>query len=955
MSLVGLDLQTFLEERRRPYGPQRPPLGWPFWALLAVFLLVMLLGVNEQWLFGHHGWNGARRGMAGINYVRHGFLETRFGPVENFGPASRSEFQFYWHHPVLIHVLTGVSFRLLGVHEWAARLVPIALSTLSFGLLYGLALRWWGRRGAVATAVAFTFLPLQAFYGKMVNHEPLVLALGITLVWLLVRFHEARRWRHVVAAGLLALLGSFSDWPFFLILAAVGLFELLREIANWREDRDLRFVVVLSVAALAGAVAVVYYLIQFSGDVGGFKKLFTDRSGAEGGSYGPVALWDRRDWYWLLFGPIATVAGGLWLVTLPARAALRRLGPADALIGGSFLVGTAWLVLFTQAAHIHEYWVFYLVPFLALSSAWALRAVGRAAGRVVAAVVRRAGRRVPALVVLGLGCTAYAASGVENLLERQRTPSDVGREAPEFRFRNAILGEWLGQQLRPDDRLLVQDSLPLPFQLAFYLRVNADRVVISPTFRKPHVRRDHRFLVLDRQHLPESDALRILRDLARRYPVTMVDRYALFDLKAADNEGQQVRAFRFAFSEPSPLWLWFESLVYPPFAVEESRAEAFLWALHLGLDDAARRLAAQLERPPVLRAEGADAEQRRLRDWVAWYDAARLLRRPTTPADAALRHALGQPLGVRFGAVAALDFIAFTTWQGDRTAATLILRGLPAAGASAEPLTGRVHRRPVAPFPRLRRLRFFGGTERVWRQMDPSPAAWRPGFLAVDTYPLGPEAFPQEVLVHFESKEKVEKRRLRARAQAARDAVLLGGIESDAERRHDPDAPFAWVPAEDCAPPRMEGGAAVFPAACRAKLQALYDLRTDLTLTGDDTLRVEGVRYAGQARGRMWYQLFFRAPAGLRHDWRLTVGFPGPRADKRPPGFLADPHGRVDTSRWERGAVVAVTWPAVGKPGPHDVWLRAEREDRSGGRLPVAGSESRDTAVVPVPLGLRER
>ena len=134
-----------------PIGARHAFARWPFWLMLALFLLVVTAGVGEMWLYGHHGWNGARRGIAGINYNKYGFVETRFGPVENYGFVEKEKFRYYWHHPVLVNVLVGVAFKLFGVHEWAARLVPITASLISFVLLYLLALRWWRMEGAIAT------------------------------------------------------------------------------------------------------------------------------------------------------------------------------------------------------------------------------------------------------------------------------------------------------------------------------------------------------------------------------------------------------------------------------------------------------------------------------------------------------------------------------------------------------------------------------------------------------------------------------------------------------------------------------------------------------------------------------------------------------------------------------------------------------------------------------------
>ena len=938
MPLIGLEPETFQHERR-PYAPRRPRLGWPFWLLLALFIGVMCIGVNEVWLFGHPGWNGSRRSVAGINYVRYGFLETKFAPVENLGPAPKERWQVYWHHPVLIHALTGASFRVFGVHEWAARLVPILLSTLSFLLLYVLTLRWWGRRGAVATALSFTALPLLGFYGKMVNHEPLVLALSLSLAWLLVRFHEARRWRHVALAGALALLGSFSDWPWFLVLFVTGAFELGRIFVRRRRERDVRFLVVLSLAAIVGLVAVTYYLTQFSGEIGGFKKLFGDRSGGGGETYGFKSLWNRRDWYWELFAPVSTAAGVAWLLAFVPRALRRRLGPADALIGGSFVVGLVWLRLFAQAADIHEYWAFYLVPFLALSTAWLLLAV---ADGVAAIAERLAGRgRAVGAALLAVGLAATVFVGARGLLARQKTPSDVGREQPEFRVRNAIVGEWLGAKLRPGERVLVQDGIPVPFQLGYYLRADTSTIRIDDHFRVTRIRPGHRYLLLDRVRLPATEAVRILEELAARYPVTVLDRFCIFDLQAPDNREQSVQAFRVEFREPTALFWWFESMAYPPYDVVYSPAETFEWALHLDLERAARRKAPRLERPAVLRAADPYAEARRLSDWVAWHNAQRLLGRPTAPAIAALRHALGPPVDVRFGDEVALVWVETLPEWGDRLVALPFVVGR-VDGEATPTLEMRMDRRVALPVERWRRQRYLGAVERVWHAVDPRPDAWRRGMFVVDAFPFPDEPYPQELVAFFDRARKKTREDLAARP-GNRTTPVVGKFDFDAERSFTPESPFDWTATAGpaCAPTPVAGSAvARLPRRCVGTLRPLLDVSTPLTLSGADTLRFEGLRYLGQSGGRARYHLVLSAVDDIDHDWDVRIAIARPKKGTQPPGYFAPPDGRVATAGWKAGETFLVPFAAIGDKGPVSVWVRMQREESSGGRLPVVGVPS---------------
>lgn len=907
------------------------------WLLLAMAALALSLGISEMWLYGHHGWTGSRRGIAGINYDRYGFVATRFGPVENYGTVAPERWEYYWHHPVMVHVLVGVAFKVFGTHEWAARLVPIVFSLLTALMLYLLALRWWGRAGAVATIVVFTFMPLSAFYGKFVNHEPLVLFLGVALTFLRVRFEETRAWRFVGAAAGLTLLGAFSDWPFFLVLGAYGVIELGIQMARWRHDRDLRFLVAVTLAGVAGLALVGWYLVSLQGGAGGgFKQLFVDRSGAtDGSSSGLKALWERRDWYWSLFGPFATAGAAMWLLALPFRTLRRRLTGADALVGGSLMAGGGWMLLFSQGAYIHEYWCFYLTPFLVGATAWSFRAVWRGLRRI------RPWLGGAGLTVL---LVAFAGLGGARILEYQQNPSDVAREAPEYRFRFGAVAEWVAARTEPDDRILLQNDFPLRFQTGFYLDRPVSRARLEKGFRGLHGRNEARYLLLDRQRLPQSERTDILRTLAADYPVTFLDRFCVVDLAAEAGKATGIKALRIALHPPSALWSWFVSLVYPPYTIEPSDADAFMWALTLGRDAEARRLAARVAVPQDPPPEEPYARQRWLADAIAYHNAQRLLGRDTTDAFGRVASAVRTVGEMRIGDRATVIGVDTHPYQGGRLGVALVLRAERDGDTYLRPW---MHRRPLQDASLPLPLLGFGGSEQVWHDFEPLPDAWREGMLYSDLFAFPDEPYPQEIAFFLDQKSGKEERELRP-VGPARGLAYAGEIVLD---RGTGGQRYDWVEtaAPDCVP-QATGPVARVSKSCLAALRPALDLDADIVLRGDDTLRFHGLRQVGNERGKAVLHALFSSDDPVRHDHRVRLLL-APAAAPPPVSRrgASAPQGDVKTSRWEPDDLWFLTFRARGGTGPRQVWLSAYRDEyHRGGRLPVTGSPQRDAVVLPV-------
>ncbi len=964
--------------------------------LTGLFILVYSLGIGEMWLFGHHGWTGSRRGIAAINYDRHGFIATRFGPVENYGPAEPEQFDYYWHHPVLINVLVGVSFKLFGPQEWAARLVPIALSFISLLLLFALTRRLWGVKAAFVVGVVFLFLPLSGIYGKFVNHEPLVLAPALGLAWLRLSYECRRRLRTLITAGALTLVGCFGDWPFFFLLAAYGVVELAVQIGRPRERRALGFFVVVAVVATLGLLAVLLHLDALRGG-GSFTKLISDRTtGSSGDFSGWSVIWQRREWYLELLTPLAIGAGVVWTLSLVPRWRRSRSGDTpeagpgalDAVAGVFLLGGGAWTLVFAQGAYVHEYWVFFLIPFLSISSAWCMLALSRLVARLLGGFAGG--------VALALLLALFAAWGGSTILARQSMPSDVGREQPEFRFRFPIFASFVAERTAPDERLLIQDNLHWRFQTGFYLDRNYRRISLDERFRFLRPDSGERFLLIDRRHLPGSERSRILRYLSERYPITFFDRFCLIDLapdprsKSVSSEEDRptpsIKAYRLVFEEPSWAWRWFVSRVYPPYRVEPSPADALTWALALGADDEAQRIAKEVTLPPAPPPEAARLTrhfaplgavsavaapkiyelEHFVRDTVAYHNASLLLGRPTAPALEALAAALDPVLptavaageGIAFGDQATLLFSFAGLYQGARAGKLLVLR----ADRDGTPgLRAWMHRRVAPP----------GGdseetprSERVWHNFEPAPEVWRRGMLYTDLYafPAGFEshrASPGEA-VFFLDRESRKRTEVFQAPPAREEALLLGHVGLARPRAVDSSPSCDWIDTmlPGCGPP-VGSLSTSLPGACREALRGVLEPPRGMRVEGRRAaLNILGLSPPLRGLQGGVIQLYLEAEEPLGADWRIRLAL-SPSA-VRPPrieAVFSQPLEALRTSRWRPGQIFVVSFPvasATAVSGIRWAWLSLTRETWSpGGRLPVtvgAGADS-NTAILPLTEG----
>jgi 4-amino-4-deoxy-L-arabinose transferase-like glycosyltransferase len=139
--------------------------------------------------------------------------------------------------PPLLYWLVAASYRVLGIGEWQARLVPVIASVVSTLLVGALGARMFGRRVGLFSGLLFITYGLPALVGKMLLTDQVLLVFILTAVLLHWRMATAGVTHARAAAYWLAVgAGVMAKGPAVLVFA--GAFALALLIARLWHRRD---------------------------------------------------------------------------------------------------------------------------------------------------------------------------------------------------------------------------------------------------------------------------------------------------------------------------------------------------------------------------------------------------------------------------------------------------------------------------------------------------------------------------------------------------------------------------------------------------------------------------------------------------------------------------------------------------------------------------------------------
>lgn len=332
-------------------------------SLLLVIITFVWMQERTRRFIGHHDWDNVYWATAATNFERYGLINARFGQILTPYETERENWGYNRHHPPGISIITYFGWELFGRSEFTARITPIFASLLALALLYGLANRLYGRQVALLSLFFFGLTPLMIYFSAKIGHEQFTLPLMLLALLNYQKWQATHQQKYVMALALMALIGGFISWAWFLFLAVLGLHSLIygkkqRVVALWP----------VWVAGIVGTVWLALLMVWQQPDlINELQDAFSNR--VAGSEEQNITL---STWF------LMVLPNFLWLptpvVTLFAIAGLRKVFfknrkhslENDSLLLLPAVVTSVYCIVFWQATYFHNYLIYYLVSALAI-------------------------------------------------------------------------------------------------------------------------------------------------------------------------------------------------------------------------------------------------------------------------------------------------------------------------------------------------------------------------------------------------------------------------------------------------------------------------------------------------------------------------------------------------------------------------------------------------------------
>ncbi len=339
-----------------------------FIGLFLVFLYYSSLGITLPYV-GPNATNFNEYSLIAKNYNLFGFWDTRFAQVISVTKTLPRHPVYYLHHPPLISIVEAFLFRLFGYGFWVGRMAVILFSIGSFFLLYAIAQKLVDREYALLASFVFAFIPATTIFGKMIGQEPLVLFFSLLTIYLVLRYLDQRSLRYLPFLLLSVLLGTLSDWPMTYFTALLSLYLL------YKKERKLAGTLLLTTTITA-----LLFLFYIYFTMSGFSNLQTAIATRSLGELVGQPYWSAR-WIGIIlvrltvyFNPLFILLGVYYLITsLRKYVTTKKENRLFFVTLVLFGFGVIHILLYPEGSFGHPYWTYFLIPSVALSSAFILR------------------------------------------------------------------------------------------------------------------------------------------------------------------------------------------------------------------------------------------------------------------------------------------------------------------------------------------------------------------------------------------------------------------------------------------------------------------------------------------------------------------------------------------------------------------------------------------------------
>lgn len=434
---------------------------------VSLFLLTAFLlshNLNKPF-YGEHDWNGVRYGNIARNYLRYGLLNTKLGQIENSGYVESKQFSYLTHYPPLLPILISLNYKLFGISEWSTRFISLLATSGTILLIFLIGLHIWDiRKGLVASLLALA-TPLVLYFGKNPSHEALAVFFILLSFWGFLKYQKngQRGFKLIFLFGL--VMAQATTWVGYFLLPALTITLFLR-----KEFKQIKKLIPFWILSLIMFTVHFIHVAVLTGSVfgGNLLESLLQRSGilseVQPSQFNLINyLGKTRLWFSTLFTNTLGFLVVIWLIN--KRFNIKDDNWPIFCLG---LIGLIYAILFSNALFIHNYLVFYFLPFVSLAASAGIFHISQEIQKRSNYLTsfRWVRHFSLILIVIFLAATFYERKSYLDALIR----SDADKLAVE-------IGRAINRQTLPNDIVLVS-PLKFSYSAENFLKFYSDRKLI---------------------------------------------------------------------------------------------------------------------------------------------------------------------------------------------------------------------------------------------------------------------------------------------------------------------------------------------------------------------------------------------------------------------------------------------------------------------------------------------
>ena len=339
--------------------------------LALVSYVVLVFPTLNKPFIGHHDWIGVWESNIARNLIRYSPLDTKFGQVINAGPTVPKGFAFHTHYPPLLPIFLASSFILMGESEATARTLGVVFTLFSATMIYKIGIKYFKPEIGTLAAIIFLAFPITIYFGRMPEHEILVMGPVLLSLYLYLNFFLHPKKSNYIKLILVLVFAHLIHWPGYYITPLLFIHYLI-----FAKKQDLKIAFSFPLLSLVMFSIHMIYVATLTGSFfgGGLIDvlLFRLNLSQKPSTFTiPNFLNQQAHLIFVYFTRVTVLLSALAILPILKQIRRRSLTLSSQILIILAVFGITHNAVFTNMAFIHDYMIIYMAPFFALASSTA--------------------------------------------------------------------------------------------------------------------------------------------------------------------------------------------------------------------------------------------------------------------------------------------------------------------------------------------------------------------------------------------------------------------------------------------------------------------------------------------------------------------------------------------------------------------------------------------------------